>query len=133
MKWILLVAVALLGTGCTMSRQDQMVGVWTGVSAESNIPMIPIPAIEKQISSLLSSVILKLRSDKTFVLSASTATVSGKWRIEGSQLYLTTTKGTLPSILGVTAKDVTGQLNKDYTRITLEQPSPFGAFTVSLR
>jgi hypothetical protein len=129
---VLVASFAFAMGGCRANPDDLLVGVWTPVIEESKVPNIPIPSMQKRVDTFMRTVVLKVRSDKTFVL-ASAPPVEGTWTLEGDELTFTPTRGVLQGALGDMLGTMKGKLNPRRDRVTLIQPTPIGEVQIVLR
>ncbi len=132
---LFLILAAIACAGCSVSPEERLVGVWVPDQELTVLPPIPIPSLEKRAKSLMGRFVLKLRSDKTFVIGSGVA-VEGKWSLAGDTITLTPDKGEIAGALGdimPAMKTMEVKIKPDYSRLTLEQPTPLGAVVVVLR
>lgn len=128
----LLLILTLLAGGCASSPEDRVIGVWIAVPEETFIPPVPLPDLERQIRRYMRNLKVKLRSDKTFVVSSGAA-VEGKWRLDGDRLILKRDKGGLEGPMGVTVEEMGGTVDFKKQRLTIEIPTPVGPLLIGMR
>jgi hypothetical protein len=130
--FVFLLLTVWVTCGCAVRGEDRLVGVWTPDQNASVLPPIPVPGIEKRAKQAMQAFVLKLRSDNTFVIASGVA-VEGRWSLVGDTLTLTPSKGQMTGPLGNALTSMTGKLKPDYSRITLEQPTPVGPVLLVLK
>ena len=132
---LLIVTALFCCVGCSRSGSDRIVGIWIPDLQATELPSIPIPGMQKRVNSVMSRFVLKLRSDRSFVVTSGAA-VEGKWVLTGDTITLTPLEGDLRGPLGdivPPVKTLDLKLKPDYSRITIEQQTPVGSVTLVLR
>jgi len=122
------------GSGCAVTLDDQVVGVWVVDNGQITLPPLP-ERFAKRVRSGLEGTLLKLRTDHTFVL-VSTQSVKGTWKLDEGQVLLHVTKVPagvrIPAFMDEGAQDIHLHITEDRRFLQLEQPTPAGPVIVAL-
>jgi|GEM_PF-3009408 len=133
LRRFLIPTFALALAGCAVSPEERLVGVWKADIKASQFPAIPVEGIEKRVRTVMESMTLKLRSDKTFVLSAG-PTVEGAWSYADGQVQLVP-QGKASELLvsNLGSKQLVAKISPDVKDATIDIDTPFGKVTLVLR
>ena len=121
----------LIATGCAISAEDRIVGIYSLDALRSSLPDIPgSPGIQSRLNQVKRNTRLKVRSDHTFVLTGIRIT-EGTWRLEGDTIHLKPKDPNAPSLLVSDDGEMTGRLEQK--AIIVEPETPFGKISIYLR
>lgn len=125
--------LALLGAvwlaGCAESPQDRVVGIYMIDPVKSELPKSPL--IEARMRDVVRNFSLKLRSDRSFVISARQVT-EGTWRLDGDKVNLQIEDNPMVALLGDDGK-VTANVVSDTNQLIIARETPLGPVRLVLR
>ena len=129
---VFLVGLILL-IGCAADSKSQLIGVWTSDEKRVVIPPIPDEKIAKNLKLGLSNMILKMRSDGTFV-ATSGLSIDGRWKLEGlSVIFTVKQKKEGRFNLGSLISEMAAEVDPGFKKMTVNFQTPAGPVVVVLR
>ena len=130
---LILLACVLPLIGCSVDAKTQVIGVWTADAKRVEIPPIPDEKITERLKLGLSNMILKMRSDGTFV-ATSGLSADGRWKLQGNIIEFNVKQKKAGRFnLSALIEKMEAEIDPSFKKMTINFQTPAGPVVVVLK